>query len=106
MSSWKMCHGLTVSSGLMGQNGILLEIMYAVHAMPAASSAWHQPSAARGEVTRSTHDPHRLPIARPTRNTARITEKTYTVAPSSIPSTRVQTTSAPSAPAPESAMVT
>ena len=54
--------------------------MNAVHAMPAASRTWHQPSASRAVrvpcIERRIHEPAELPIARPMRKTARIIEKT------------------------------
>src|SRR5437868_10672417 len=79
--------------------------MYAVHATAPASSIWLQPSADRARPERrASSDPTALPPPKPTRNTARIIEKVYTVAPSISPSRRVQITSAPSAQAPERAM--
>src|SRR5260370_343242 len=81
--------------------------MYAVHAMAAASSIWLQPSSALGDfAVRAVIAPPVLPMARPTRNTARMMENVYTVATSISPSRRVQITSAASAVAPESAIVT
>src|SRR5271157_3376883 len=101
MSSLKMCQGLMVSSGLMGQYGSESTIMYALHAIPSVSSTWHQPSASRApaapHTARTSHDPQPLPSASPIRNTARMMENTYTVEPSIIPINRVQTTSAPNA---------
>src|SRR5437867_3429943 len=106
MSSWKMYHWLVERSGLMGQYGRESAIMYAVQAIPRVRRSWHQPSASRGFTVRDTHDPPTLPIASPIRNTARMMENTYTVAPSIIPMRRVHTTSAPSAHAPDTAIVT
>ena len=81
--------------------------MAAVQAIAAARSNWHQPSANPGRTAwRASSDPKLLPMPRPTRNTARIMENVYTVAPSSSDSRRVQITSAPRAPAPDRAMVT
>ena len=57
-------------------------------------------------VRRTTRAPAALPKPRPTRNTARISEKVYVVAPNSSESRRVQVTSAPSAVKPESAIAT
>src|ERR1035441_1295342 len=78
MSSWKVCHGLMASSGLMGQYGSESAIMYAVHAIPSVSSTWHQPSASRApgapRTARTSHDPPPLPSASPIRNTARMME--------------------------------
>ncbi len=72
-----------------------------------ASKTWHHPSASsRPRSLRDEREPLPLPSARPIRNTARMMENTYTVAPISMPMSRVQTTSAPSALAPESPMVT
>ena len=90
-----------------GQNGTESDSMYAVHATAPASSNWQIPMATRGRTEpRSMADADTLPIPMPTRNTARMMENVYTVAPSSRPSSRVQTTSAPSAVAPLMAMVT
>src|SRR5579864_7908729 len=76
--------------------------MNAVHATPAAARNWHNPNATRGRPTdRARSAPALLPIPNPTRNTARITEKVYTVAPIMVASSLVQTTSAPSALMPE-----
>ena len=51
--------------------------------MAAASSIWQPPSAIRGRtVPRARNDPTLLPIPSPTRNTARMIEKVYTVPPS------------------------
>ena len=73
--------------------------------MQAQSASWHQPSAARGRATRDAMaDPIVLPMPRPNRNTARISENVYVVAPKSSESRRVQITSAASAVNPDSAM--
>ena len=53
---------------------------------------------------RAIAEPRLLPMPSPTRNTARINENVYVVAPNSSESTRVQTTSDPSAVRPDSAM--
>ena len=75
--------------------------------MVAHSRSWHQPSATRGRATRrASSDPIVLPMPRPTRNTARISENVYVVAPKSSDRMRVQTTSAPSAVMPDSAIAT
>src|SRR3569833_2700106 len=79
-------------------------MVYAVHAKPKFSRIWHQPSALRGFTLRSSQEPPAVPPARPVRKTARMIAKTYTVASSKKPSRHVQTTSAPSATAPESAI--
>ena len=81
MSIWKLNQGLVLSMGLTGQYGSDSEIMYAVQKMPSVSSSCDQPSASRGRIDRATQDPAVLPIPRPIRNTARMIEKTYTVAP-------------------------
>jgi hypothetical protein len=81
-------------------------IEYAAHAMLTMTSSWHQPSAVRGyAIDRAITDPTVLPIPSPNRNTARISEKVYTVAPSISDSRRVHTTSDPSAVTPDSAIV-
>lgn len=73
--------------------------------MPKVSRTWHQPSASLGREF-FNREPARLPIASPIRNTAKMMEKTYTVAPSIMPMILVQITSAPRALAPDSAVVT
>src|SRR4051812_17750325 len=79
--------------------------MIADQAMAAVKSHWQTPSATRAVVARRARSaPRLLPIPRPVRNTARIKEKVYTVAPSISDSRRVQTTSAPSADIPERAI--
>src|SRR5713101_545695 len=81
--------------------------MYAVHAIAPQSSTWHTPSATRGRlIARPIADPRLLPTPRPIRNTARINENVYTVAPKRSDNSRVHTTSAARAVMPESAMVT
>ncbi len=93
--------------GLIGQYGSDSVSMYAVQAMAAHSSIWHQPSARRGRAVRAAiDDPMLLPMPSPRRNTARISEKVYTVAPKSSESVRVQITSAPSAVRPERPIAT
>src|SRR4051794_16090486 len=79
--------------------------MTAVQATAAVRSHWQMPSASCAEAARRvSRAPRLLPIPRPIRNTARIKEKAYTVAPSISESRRVQTTSAPSADIPERAI--
>src|SRR5215472_11307793 len=69
--------------------------------------SWLQPSIARGlRAVLAAIAPTALPMPRPTRNTARIMENVYTVAPSISPRRRVQITSAPRAVAPDSAIAT
>src|SRR5262249_21170972 len=70
-------------------------------ATPGPRPAPPRPGAAR----RARRAPCVLPIPTPIRNTARISEKVYTVPPSINESRRVQTTSAPSADIPERAIV-
>src|SRR5580700_5682098 len=106
ISSWNVIHGLSARNGSMGQYGREPAIMYALHAVPSASSNWQQPSARRGRTIRERYDPIQLPSAMPIRNTERMIENTYTVAPISMPIRRVHTTSAPRALAPESPMDT
>jgi hypothetical protein len=63
------------------------------------------PSATRGRfAVRPIAAPTLLPIPRPSRNTARICENVYVVAPNRSESIRVHTTSAPSAVMPEIAI--
>src|SRR4051794_21780366 len=79
--------------------------MAAVQAMAAVRSHWQTPSATCADAARRARNaPRLLPIPRPIRNTARIKEKVYTVPPSIKESRRVQTTSAPIADIPESAI--
>ena len=102
-----MIHGLATADGLIGQYGSDRLMTYAVHAMEAQTPIWHQPSARRGRATRDDMaEPIVLPMPRPKRNTARISEKVYVVAPKSSERSRVQTTSAASAVKPDSAMTT
>src|SRR5271165_5003134 len=80
--------------------------MNAVQAMAAVRSHWQAPSATCADAAcRASNAPRLVPIPRPIRNTARIKENVYTVPPSTSESKRVQTTSAPSADIPESAIV-
>ena len=102
-----MNHGLEERVGLIGQYGRLRATMAAVQAMAAARHNWLQPSQKRGRgVPRAATDPALLPIPNPSRNTDRMIENVYTVAPSISESRRVQITSAPSAVSPDKAMVT
>jgi hypothetical protein len=106
MSSWKVIHGLVVSDGFTGQCGSTFASMNAAHATAMATIIWHTPSATRGRtMPPASHDPTLLPMPRPVRNTARMIEKVYTVAPSISDSRRAQITSAASAVAPEIAIV-
>ena len=71
-----MNHGVVAIDGLIGQYGSDSVSMYAAQAIAPHSSSWHQPSAARGDaLSRAISDPTVLPMPRPTRNTARISEK-------------------------------
>src|SRR5215831_817290 len=106
-SIWKVGVASIASPGLTGQYGRTFVIEYAAHAIAPVSSNWQTPSARRGFfAVRAMADPPVLPKPRPRRNAARISEKVYVVAPRSSDSRRVQTASAASAVAPESAMVT
>ena len=70
-------------------------------------SSWHQPSATRGRSTVfAMIDPRLLPMPRPIRNTARISENVYVDAPNNRLSTRVQMTCAANAQNPDKAMAT
>src|SRR6185369_6462187 len=107
LSTCRLIQGLETADGLMGQNGSDWLSTYAVHAIEAQSSNWHQPSAVRGRARRDAMaDPTLLPMPRPKRNTARMSENVYVVAPKSNESSRVQMTSAASAVNPDSAMTT
>ena len=106
-SSWNCSQGSVSIDGLIGQNGSDCISAYAVHAIAAESPNWHNAKATRGRsVSRATIDPSVLPMPRPARNTARINENVYTVAPSINDSSRVQTTWAASAVMPDNAMAT
>ena len=81
--------------------------MCAVQAIAAASNIWQIPKAIRGDIVpRARNDPTLLPIPSPTRNTAKMIENVYTVPPSISETSRVQTTSAPSADMPDNAIAT
>src|SRR5262249_28774732 len=91
--------------GLIGQYGSESVTMYDVHAKHAQSINWQKPSATRGRFKpRAIADPRLLPIPRPTRNTARIIENVYVVAPKMSERFRVQITSAASAVRPDNAV--
>ena len=75
MSIWKVYQGLVESSGLIGQYGSECDNWYAVQATAPASSIWLQPSSALElRAPRTAIEPLALPIAMPTRNTARMIE--------------------------------
>ena len=70
-----MNQGSVEIDGLIGQYGSDCVSMYAVHAIAAQSSIWHQPSARRGRAIRpAIVEPMLLPMPRPSRKTARISE--------------------------------
>ena len=74
-SSWKLNQGLLEIAGLIGQYGSDCVSMYALHASATQISIWHQPSARRGRAMRAAMaEPRLLPMPRPSRNTARISE--------------------------------
>src|SRR5689334_23333362 len=105
-SSCIVNHGSVEIDGLIGQYGSEAFSTCAVHAIAAQRSSWHDASASRGRARlRARADPTLLPMPRPTRKAARISENVYTVAPKSRDSVRVHTTSAASAVNPESAIV-
>ena len=67
---------VVLMEGLIGQNGSDSVNMHDVHAMAAHNNIWHQPSASRGRSRRpASAAPMLLPMPRPKRNTARISEK-------------------------------
>ena len=75
-SSWKVNHGLLDVDGSIGQYGSDCVSMYADQAMAPASSICTQASARRGRaMLRDSAEPTLLPMPRPKRNTARISEK-------------------------------
>ena len=90
---------------MTGQYGCDRDRVKAVQAIAPANSIWQIPSAARGRLERESTEPTPLPRPIPARKIARMMENVYTVAPRSSPNNRVQTTSAPSAHAPDSAIV-
>ena len=92
---------------LIGQYGSDVSSMCALHAIAPTFNSWHQPSATRGRAMLfAMSDPRLLPMPRPMRNTARMIENVYVLAPNSRLRMRVQTTSAASAQKPDSAIAT
>jgi len=82
-----------------------IAIMYAPHAVPNARRSCSHPSVARGCLeSRASQEPTTLPTPSPARNTPRMIENAYVVAPNIKDSRRVHTTSEPRAVRPESAM--
>src|SRR5579864_5753578 len=77
--------------------------MTAVQAIAAHSSNWHHARAMRGRASPRA-EPKLLPMPIPVRNTARMSENVYVVAPNSSDRVRVQRTSAASAVSPDSPM--
>src|SRR5262245_49674084 len=105
LSTCRLIHGSETADGLIGQYGSDRLSTYAVHAIAAHNSTGHHPSATRGLAIRDAiADPTLLPIPRPKRNTARISENVYVVAPKSRERSRVQMTSAASAVKPDNAI--
>src|SRR6185436_12788775 len=81
-STWKVNQGLLDRIGFTGQYGMESASMNAVQPTPAAARNWQTPRATRGlAMDRAISAPALLPIPNPTKNTARITENVYTVAP-------------------------
>src|SRR5262245_4690653 len=75
--------------------------------MQTHSATWHHPSAARGRSSRDdSTEPALLPMPSPNRNTARMRENVYVLAPKRSDSIRVQITSAARAVMPDSAITT
>ena len=73
--------------------------------MHTHKATWHHPSAILGRAMREAIvDPTVLPMPSPKRNTARISENVYVVAPNNNERSRVQTTSAASAVKPDNAI--
>ena len=104
-SSWKVNEGDVEIDGLIGQNGSESAVEYAAHARQKHRPSCTHPSAVFAfDTPRASAAPRLLPIPRPTRNTARISENVYVVAPKSSESTRVHTTSDPSAVRPDNAI--
>ena len=105
-SVWKRYHAPPPIEGLIGQYGSDAVRFHAVQAMAATSSSCAYPRARTGSlVRRSMPDPTPLPTEMPHRNTPRMIEKVYVVAPISSVKSRVQTTSAPSAVIPDRPMI-
>ena len=91
--------------GLIGQYGKESLRRNAVQAIAGHSSSWHQARATRGRARpRPSTEPRLLPMPMPVRNTARMSENVYVVAPNSSDRVRVQRTSAASAVSPDSPM--
>ena len=91
--------------GLIGQNGSESAVEYAAHAIATHNPSCTHPSAVFAfDTPRASAAPRLLPMPRPTRKTARISENVYAVAPNSSDNTRVHTTSDPSAVNPDNAI--
>src|SRR5688572_612144 len=94
-SSWKLNEIPVEIDGLIGQNGSDALVAYAAQASAMHNPTWHQPSAKRAFVPpRAIAAPRLLPMPRPTRNTARMSENVYVVAPRRSDNIRVQMTCA------------
>src|SRR6202521_2749301 len=105
-SSSKATQGPLDGDGWIGPYGRTW-MACAAQAIARVNITWHQPNISRGCARREAlNAAAQLPIPIPTRNTARMMENVYTVAPSISDTRRVQITSAPSAQHPDSAMVT
>jgi hypothetical protein len=82
-------------------------IIHAAQPSPAIASPWQSASARPASRTvRAAIEPRLLPMPRPSSMVPRISEKVYTVPPSSSARLRVQITCAPSAHAPLMPMAT
>ena len=74
-SSCIVNHGSVEIEGLIGQYGSDSVSTCAVQAIAPHKSSWHQASAMRGlAIPRATAEPRLLPIPRPIRNAATISE--------------------------------
>src|ERR1700722_12374913 len=104
-SNRNLAQGSAKSAGSRRQYGRDSANMQAANTTAAARSNWQQPSATRGLlILRDRNDPTPLPIPSASRTTAKMMENVYPVPPMISDSKRVQTTWAPSAQAPESAI--
>ena len=75
-STWNVNHGPGDSDGFIGQFGNATAIMNAAHKMPSICKACATPNANCGRLSdRASAAPAALPMPKPPRNTARISEK-------------------------------
>src|SRR5262245_60968918 len=97
-SNWKLIQGSRVREGLIGQYGRERASTYAVQAIAAQKRTWHRPKTHCGRFSqRAMTAPALLPIPIPSKKTASMSEKVYTVPPKRSDRWRVQITPATNA---------